>query len=595
MNCVSFGQSLRKHRFAAYRAALAIAAPLGGALVGCTRGDTSVPPDVAPSATVQEAGEAPDVVSARPSAAPGPPSLDLPVAAGQLGSDVIEVPTPPADADPADSAGPLNRQTPDDAPGGERSVLTADSIVPSQPPSSDDEDGAVSVAAIAGQSLQLPADLTAPQLSEFLSRADEELFRIANQVRSAADRTAASAELKRVAGLKLQAAERLLAADAPSPELTRSGRRGKLQALSHLAAMGDIAAANRLRAYAAELATSTDDPRLLADSQMVLIGFALEDLQGGRLEDPSPIVDLVARLAANAEWLDMASLMAMGQARGVLQQYGYTEHARQVRNQILTAFSAHPDPQVASMALQLAGSDHFDALQSLRQEMDSGGTVTADQWRQAATDLARRAPAADSVLYLASAALQLEADGREELAEATYQVLRSEFDAAEPPLADEVQLVLRARDARRDAIGQTIDVDLPDLQGATIDWSSYRGRIVLMPFWAAGYPPSLEILPTLEKIQTQHPRQVAIVGINVDYPDTALGPFLQQRPMNWPSLRSTQPAQQGPTNPVAQQLGLASMPFVAVIDAQGRVAHISLDGRGVEDAVKQLLAQNEAK
>lgn len=121
-------------------------------------------------------------------------------------------------------------------------------------------------------------------------------------------------ELIRIAKMKLDAARRLknhAEADARSKS---AGARGELQALSHLAAFSDLKSAQELE----DLATAnlqSSDPDLVADSRLVLIGFALESLQNGEAGAADRIIGYVDQIAASGRANDVPTLMVMGQAQ----------------------------------------------------------------------------------------------------------------------------------------------------------------------------------------------------------------------------------------------------------------------------------------
>lgn len=439
--------------------------------------------------------------------------------------------------------------------------------------------------------LQLAPELQPAELVQFLAKADRAMRELAANATSAADYQQLVPELKRLANLKHAAAQRLVEQPSITPAQLRKARQGRLQALSHLAAMDDLRAAEELEAYAVELAESSD-PVLAVESRLVLIGFALEKLQGGAADDPGQVVQLVDELTANAELLNMPALMAISQARAVLQQYGYSEAAQDVRDQLVLGFSDHPDPQVAAMAQQMAGTERFDQLDALQRKLEQGDTVTPDQWETAATEVAEEHPDRATLQYLATAALGFESEGEDELAEVAYQVMQSQFSSSDDvELVEELNIIVDSYDARQRIIGEPLQIDLPSLQGEAVEWSDYRGKIVLVPFWAAEYPDSVQIFPLLEQIRAADPDQIAILGVSLDVNDASVSAFTSQMQPDWVSVRSTDVAERGALSPLAKQVGLASMPYVVVVDREGNVAAVSMSAGDLEQIVMELLQE----
>ena len=83
-----------------------------------------------------------------------------------------------------------------------------------------------------------------------------------------------------------------------------------MQALSHLAVLGDLESAKELESLA-EKQLDSDDPRLAADSLLVLIGFAAEALQHDE-RAADRIVELIEGSELKPKSTDFPALMAMG-------------------------------------------------------------------------------------------------------------------------------------------------------------------------------------------------------------------------------------------------------------------------------------------
>ena len=118
----------------------------------------------------------------------------------------------------------------------------------------------------------------------------------------------------------------------------------------------------------------------------------------------------------------------------------------------------------------------------------------------------------------------------------------------------------------------------------------YRGKVVLMPFWATGFPESLQLIEQLKAIRDANPEQVEILGMNLDVADAPIEQFLQTRDLKFDSFHAESSPTARIANPVAAQFGMVSMPFLVIIDQQGRVAAIKLTGRDLEATVAELIA-----
>ena len=86
------------------------------------------------------------------------------------------------------------------------------------------------------------------------------------------------------------------------------------------------------------------------------------------------------------------------------------------------------------------------------------------------------------------------------------------------------------------------DFSLKDLSGKTVSLSSYRGRVVLLDFWATWCPPCRMSIPELVGLQEKYrDKGLAILGISVDDPERTtndeLNKFKEMAKINYPVLR----------------------------------------------------------
>ena len=435
---------------------------------------------------------------------------------------------------------------------------------------------------------QLKPDLSPPRLMQFLADADQDLGIISSGRSGLADEETARAEMLRLIRLKLEASRRLASHPEATPKQASVGARGELQALSHLAALRDLAAATELEQLASRN-LNAKDPDLAFDCRLVMIGFAIEALQNG--DDPAPqrIVALIEGISGDRA--DVPSLMVMGQAREALQKYGHRTEARQIRERILNLFADSADPNVAEMAARVAGRVEYDRIEELRAAAVEGAALADEPWRQAVETLIAEAPDMQTVQYLASAALEFESLGSDSLVAVTFESLQRQFSDPASATHQEIQMAAAAYQARKEILGQPLDRDLDVVGGRSLSIDDYQGKVVLMPFWASGFPESLQLIPQLEKLQQQQPSKLAIVGMNLDPEGAPTTQFQQRNGLNFPSFHSVSTAT---SNRMAVKFGMVSMPFVAILDREGKVAGLNFTGRRLTEMVDAVLAADGA-
>ena len=128
---------------------------------------------------------------------------------------------------------------------------------------------------------------------------------------------------------------------------------------------------------------------------------------------------------------------------------------------------------------------------------------------------------------------------------------------------------------------------LKDVNGTTVRLSDYRGKVVLLNFWATWCPPcKVEIPWFMEFEQMNKDRGFAVVGIAMDEEGwDVVRPFLAQLRVNYRTLKG---------NDMIAQLygGVDALPTNFLIDRQGKVAavHIGLVSKSIyQDEIQELL------
>lgn len=115
----------------------------------------------------------------------------------------------------------------------------------------------------------------------------------------------------------------------------------------------------------------------------------------------------------------------------------------------------------------------------------------------------------------------------------------------------------------------TLDFSLPDLNGQMHSISQWRGKLVVLNFWATWCPSCLKEIPEFIRLQQElGPQGLQIIGVSTDDPQT-LQSFLKTYEINYPMLVA------GDNGMVlSQQLGniIGVLPFTVLIDRQGQVA-----------------------
>jgi peroxiredoxin len=118
-----------------------------------------------------------------------------------------------------------------------------------------------------------------------------------------------------------------------------------------------------------------------------------------------------------------------------------------------------------------------------------------------------------------------------------------------------------------------LELSLPDTSGHQEALSQWKGKVLVVNFWATWCAPCREEMPEFVKAQAElGPRGLQFVGIAVDEPDKAER-FAQELGVNYPVLIGGYGAIE-----LSRTLGnrVVALPFTVVVDRRGRVAQTHL-------------------
>jgi len=104
-----------------------------------------------------------------------------------------------------------------------------------------------------------------------------------------------------------------------------------------------------------------------------------------------------------------------------------------------------------------------------------------------------------------------------------------------------------------------------DLSGNPVSSADWKGKVVLLNFWATWCPPCREEIPELISLQRQYKDRLQIIGVSEDDdPPEKVLQFVQKVGINYPVIMAT-------TELTDAYGGVPALPTSFVINAQGRV------------------------
>jgi peroxiredoxin len=130
------------------------------------------------------------------------------------------------------------------------------------------------------------------------------------------------------------------------------------------------------------------------------------------------------------------------------------------------------------------------------------------------------------------------------------------------------------------------DLKFTSLKGEEIDISRYKGKVVLVDFWAMWCGPCIGELPNVKNTYNKyHDHGFEIIGISLDRDRSRLENFIQSNDMPWPQYFDGK----GWKNEIAVRFDIHSIPSTFLLDMDGNVRYANLRGSALKDAVEDLL------
>ena len=143
--------------------------------------------------------------------------------------------------------------------------------------------------------------------------------------------------------------------------------------------------------------------------------------------------------------------------------------------------------------------------------------------------------------------------------------------------------------------GNPLEVFGKYLDGKEIDWAAFKGKVVLVDFWATWCGPCIRELPNMQKnYEKYHDKGFEIVAVSLDTDKKKVEKFFKDRKLPWKTLYNDDAKSNGYNHPLAVHYGINAIPTMFLVDQKGNV--VSLQARGPELAKKleELLGKVEA-
>ena len=339
-----------------------------------------------------------------------------------------------------------------------------------------------------------------------------------------------------------------------------------------LAAWGQSATAQRSpEAIAADLQTATGQLQ-----QAILTGEPFQSAEARKKSAPEmmPIVNHILSL------IDELAVAQPG-AKAELD-------ANKMQFYVLAAILDDP-AQIDALKKTATGSD-LDAARAkaelaiadfVKASDDAGRNKALDEFDAAVL----AAPGDDAALSL----IQMSSIDPEPSIGIYQHLLKIVKDDSQAPSADQLNSMYSGEIQQLQMVGKPLTIQGTTLGGRNFSTDEWKGKVILVDFWATWCGPCIAELPRVKKVYADyHDKGLEVLGVSNDNSGDDLRKFLSQNPdMPWPELFDDKATG---WNPITLSYGIQSIPTMFLIDKKGILRTVEARSE-MEKLIPQLLAE----
>jgi peroxiredoxin len=185
----------------------------------------------------------------------------------------------------------------------------------------------------------------------------------------------------------------------------------------------------------------------------------------------------------------------------------------------------------------------------------------------------------------------LEMQGQEKQAAKLYRALAEQLSKSDNPTMNQFAEQFEGSARKLELVGQSMAITGKLVEGGKFDISQFKGKVVLVDFWATWCGPCIAELPNVKDVYARyHDQGFEVVGISLDNDKDDLTKFISEEHLPWPILFEGGEESSGWGHPLAKKYGVNAIPMAVLVNREGKVVTLNARGERLGEMVDQLLS-----